>query len=466
MKSLFIYIFSLFFCCTLKAQSDTTTLNVEELMRIVKQYHPVVKLAAINIEKANADRTIARGAFDPIINTYIANKNFDNKNYYENYSPNITIPTWFGIEVSAGIESLTGQRLDPTETVGQSSYIGLSIPLLKNLVMDKRRAYLLQSRQFQVMSQTEKNAVVNNILMDASAQFWQWVNAYQSYQIISAAEELSRKRFLLVQQTYLLGDRPAMDTIEAMTQYQSFQFQKTEQWQNFINEGLQLSAFLWKENNTPYELPKTVIPQAGWDNEELIKSYQLDENELLIIAAKEHPELQLYTQKLNILQIEKRLKIQELLPKLDVSAFHLSKGFNPFRTQGSFFNDNYQYGIKFSMPLLFSVGRGEFKKTKLKIEETKINQEQKSLSIALKIKNYYNDFQIYKSQVALQRTILENLKQLLKAEETLFYNGESSLFLINSRESKVLESERKLVELKTKYYKSIYSLQGSAGLLR
>jgi outer membrane protein TolC len=62
--------------------------------------------------------------------------------------------------------------------------------------------------------------------------------------------------------------------------------------------------------------------------------------------------------------------------------------------------------------------------------------------------------------------MLTNFEKLLKAEETLFRNGESSLFLINSRENKVLETERKLIELKAKYYKTIYALQWSTGLLK
>jgi len=62
--------------------------------------------------------------------------------------------------------------------------------------------------------------------------------------------------------------------------------------------------------------------------------------------------------------------------------------------------------------------------------------------------------------------MLSNFKTMLKAEESLFRNGESSLFLINSRENKVLEIERKLIELKTKYYKTIYALQWSTGLLK
>jgi hypothetical protein len=36
---------------------------------------------------------------------------------------------------------------------------------------------------------------------------------------------------------------------------------------------------------------------------------------------------------------------------------------------------------------------------------------------------------------------------------------------VNSRESKVLEAAQKLAEIKTKYYKTVYSLQWAAGLL-
>jgi hypothetical protein len=40
-----------------------------------------------------------------------------------------------------------------------------------------------------------------------------------------------------------------------------------------------------------------------------------------------------------------------------------------------------------------------------------------------------------------------------------------SLFLIKSGENKALEALEKLIELKTKFAKTVYALQGSAGLL-
>ncbi len=66
----------------------------------------------------------------------------------------------------------------------------------------------------------------------------------------------------------------------------------------------------------------------------------------------------------------------------------------------------------------------------------------------------------------LQNKYAENYQKLVRAEETLLENGESTLFLINSRENKALEAQEKLIEIKTKYFKSIYALQWSAGLLR
>ena len=66
----------------------------------------------------------------------------------------------------------------------------------------------------------------------------------------------------------------------------------------------------------------------------------------------------------------------------------------------------------------------------------------------------------------MQKNNLLNYKQLVKAEETRLINGESNLFLINTRENKMLEAQEKLIELQTKYFKSIYALQWSAGLLQ
>jgi outer membrane protein TolC len=460
--------FSILLCCTSKAQQNIPSLNAEEVLQIVRSYHPIVKQSSIAIEQSKATILNARGAFDPILNTYLVNKTFDGVNYYKNISPEIKVPTWYGIELTAGSDALSGNRIDPTQTTGATSYFGVSVPLAKNLLLDKRRAFLKQSKLYNKMAVVEQRSIINDIAMQAMEAYWQWVRTYQTFLIAKNSVAINEKRLELVRKSYVLGERPAIDTTETIAQLQSFQYMENANWLAFQSAGLELSAYLWKTNDEPYNLPETVIPQSGWENETNINNFQLSLPELESMAAKNHPDLQVYGFKLDILQIEKKLKYQDLLPKLDFTYTQLGKGYNFLNTvtEGPLFRNNYQVGLKLEMPLRFFEGKANYKKAKLKLAETKLDQNQKQLSIQLKIKDYYNTFVTLKKQVALQSNNYANYQRLVTAEETRFFNGESSLFLINSRETKALEALEKLIELKTKYFKTIYALQWSAGLLQ
>lgn len=466
-KQFLIYLTS-FIVFSSQAQDAFKTLNAEQVLALVKEFHPIVRQTSIEIEKSKADITVARGAFDPILSNYIARKTLSGTNYYNDFLPEIKIPTWYGIELSGGLENLSGNRLDPSSTSGKTSYLGLTIPLAKNLVIDKRRAFLQQAKIFNTMAEVEKRAIINDLLMSAVESYWNWVKSYQTFVVVRNNVEINQKRVDFVKKSLVNGERAAIDTVEAVAQLQSFQYQQNQHWVEFQNAGLQLSAYLWKNNNEPYFLPETVIPQDGWESETNILNFNLILPDLLTLAENNHPSLQLYDFKLDVLGIDKKLKFQELLPKIDFRYNQLNKGFNFLETAsaGPLFQNNFQYGLKMEVPLRFSQGRGEYKKAKLKIEETTLDQNQKKLQIALKVKSYYNEFLNLKAQIALQSNNYNNYQALVRAEETKLFNGESSLFLVNSRENKALDALEKLVELKTKYYKTIYSLQWSAGLLQ
>ena len=451
-----------------KAQKELKTLHIAELLQLVKKYHPVAKQSDLNIAKSEADILISKAAFDPIARHYSAQKTFGTESYYKYASSEIEIPTWFGIEVYAGLEQVRGARFDPTETQGKSSYMGLSIPLAKDLLIDKRRAYLQQAKIYNSITQIEQRLIINDLLMEAAESYWQWVKTYQLFLTVKNNVALNEKRLEMVRLSHKNGERPAIDTVEARAQLQSFQYQQNSNWLAFQNAGLALSALLWKADGTPYILPEDVVPQQDWDNEIAMQNFNLILGDLTALAAENHPYLAIFNKKLAILDIDKKLKFQELLPKIDLRYNQLGKNYNLLKTAttGPLFENNYQYGLKFEMPLRLSQGRGEFQKAKLKIADTRLEQSQKKLAIDIKIKSYFNEFQTLRTQIALQSNNVNNYQQLVRAEETRLANGESSLFVVNSRESKALEAQEKLIELKTKYYKTIYALQWSAGLLK
>lgn len=448
------------------AQDSLKTLSGQQVTEIVKRFHPVAKQADILMEKAKADLTSARGLFDPTLENSNARKTFDGNEYYYYNRPELAVPTWFGIELRAGLEYLSGNRTDPTETRGESSYFGISVPLAKNLLMDKRRAALQTAKIFREASAIEKRNILNNLLQDALKAYWQWVADYQSYRILTEAVKVNEKRVALVKTAFRLGDRPAIDTAEALTQLQSFEVLQSQAWLDFQNAGLELSLYLWTANNQPYYLPETILPA---DELQQIRSsaFVLPElNALLDDARKNHPELLLYNYKLDALGIEKKLKFQELLPTLNFKYNQLGKGYDIAKTAvAPLFENNFQYGVSMGIPLRLSQGRGEYRKAKLKITETQLSQNQKQLELENKVKSCFNELSALQQQLRIQEQAWINYAALQRGEETRFVAGESSLFLVNARENKALEAFQKLQELKAKYFKATIAIQWAAGLL-
>ncbi len=464
MKLILILFFAVV-CQPVFSQDSLQTLSFNSFLNIVKNYHPVAKQAAIVVQKADAALLSQRGGFDPVISSGGTDKTFDGTTYYRNNTTQLAIPTWYGIEIQTGIEYLSGGRINPEETAGKTSFAGISVPLAKNLLMDKRRAALQQAKIMQQASEAERKIILNDLLLDATETYWQWVQAYLNFKTYETVITVNRQRYNLVKAAFRNGDRPAIDTTEALTQLQQFEYQQNEALLLWQNAGVLLSGFLWQQNNEPYVMPQTIVPDEKI--EQLYDAVVFPEQDALIAAAKKnHPELLVYNYKLGALAVERKLKFQELLPKLDLKYNQLGKGYDIASTAAkTLLDNNYKYGVSFSMPLRLSSGRGEYKMAKLKITETTLHQNQKQTDVVNKVKQYYNQLVNYKTQVSLLQKTYTAVLQLQKGEEIRFFNGESSLFLVNSRENKTQETMLKMVDATVKYNKTAAGLQWAAGQL-
>ena len=461
-------IFLLLILCTqaLVAQDSVHTLSARQVMEIVKRYHPVALQAGILVEQAKADLVSARGQFDPVFENEAAQKTFEGTAYYSYNRPEISIPTWFGIEVKAGLEYLSGNRTDPVDTKGESSYLGISIPLAKNLLMDKQRAALQSAKIFRQASVAERRNMLNQLMLDALKSYWSWVKEYQLYQVMNEAVAINESRFRWVRSAYQLGDRAAIDTTEVLAQWQQFELLRSQAWLNFQNAGLELSVYLWTAGAQPYELPSNIIPQEPLRDISVMNQPVPVLNELLNAAVSNHPELRLYQYKLQALNIERKLKFQELLPMVNFRYNQLGRGYDVWKTATSpYFENNYRYGLSISIPLRLSQGRGEYKKARLKINYAELELEQKKRQVENKVRSYFNELLALKEQVKWQEQSWRNYLQLQRAEELRFRSGESSLFLVNARETKALEALQKLLELKAKYFVSENTVRWAAGNL-
>lgn len=446
------------------AQTEQKTLNEQELTAIVKRFHPVARQAELAIERSKAEITSARGSFDPVLSNFIGSKTFDGTEYYSDIAPTLEIPTWYGIELYTGFENLTGNRLNPSSTSGVNSFAGISVPLAKDLVMDKRRAFLQQARIMNKLAEQERRMALNDLVRDACMAYYEWEKSYRLLQLTDTIISVNRLRFEIIKKTVELGERPPVDTTEALAQLQNFLLLQNQRKFDLLNAGFQLSAFLWKENGEPFDLPSEVVP---FDQGINIMDLASNPDEWTWLAMKGHPELMALDRKLNYLEVEKKLKFQDLLPTIDFKYNLLSKDYYNFKDIGSSlrFENNYQYGITMGIPLRLSEGRGEFQKARINISDNRLKRNMKEREIRLNITSCWNELIALNEQVGIQQKNIRNFQLLADAEVIRFNNGESSVFLINARETAALSAKERLIDLKAKLNMKFAGLRWSAGSL-
>lgn len=446
--------------------SAAQELKPDEFFAIVKKYHPVIKQADIQVKLSENNIMSARGAFDPSLYFDKDQKTFDGKNYFRHQDAGLKIPTWYGVELKAGIENNGGALLQSEKTAGESSYMGISIPLARNLLIDKRRAMLQQSKIFLQQTAAERENMINNILYEAGQAYWNWVRDYQSNEIMKEILVINRQRFELVKIGFRQGDRPAIDTIEALAQCQYFEGKQTETEVQLQQAKIELSGYLWLEENGFYNLADNTIPGKTATETVIAKEEMPNLNDLISQSMLNHPLLRSYNFKQSALLVDKKLKFQSLLPIVNFQANLLDKGYTFFKNvESGYVRNNNKFGIDIGIPLRLREGRSAYRSARLKIEETGLQISLKKREIENKIRYYFVELAGLQKQYEIAEAAYRNYEALRRAENTRFQAGESSLFLVNNRENKAVEARLKVADLRAKFYQKKIALSWAAGTL-
>lgn len=437
---------------------DSLKLSHQEFLNAVKNYHPLAFRYRMQQEIARAEILKARGQFDPVLEAKTGAKTIDGIDYYKETNVGLGIPTWYGIELGGSYNYIDGQKLNNSDTKGGLYQFGLTVPLAKNLLYDKRRATLDQAKIGLAMTQAEQQVLSNELLLDAENAYWSWVKAFEIYQLQNQVLKINEERLALTKKTFQYGERAAIDTTEALSQLQSFDLEQKDAYLQFVKATQELSLFLWKENQQPYDITEGIFPVERLDK---LAAYQ--EYGQLIVALERQPlnqnfAVQYYLRKQEYLESERRLKFQSLLPKLDATYNFLNK--ENYRSNFfPLFQNNYQYGIKLEIPLFLRQARGDYRMAKIKLQQNQIDIAYKRREIDVKINTYKNEVLNYSAQIQVAIRNAENYQRLLSAEEVKYANGESSLFLINSRENKLIDAREKILELRFKFMKGYNQLK-------
>ena len=435
-----------------------TTFSDKQFFEIVLKNHPLAKQAQLQTQFGEKEILYAQGGFDPKIFTHTLQKNFNSTSYYNLIHSGLKIPTWYGLEFKGGFESNQGAFLNPEEKTPSSGlvYAGASVNLGKGLFIDQRRAELFKAKVYYQSTFFEQKLQLNELIYESGYAYWSWFLSYHSMKILDEAFQLANIRYDAVKRTAELEDRPEIDVVEAGLQVQNRESMLRNYEAEYKGSGFKISTFLWNEQQVPLDLDSLTTPVKieilEKDSVTLLSNQEID------TALANHPYIQVTNFKIKGLEIERKLKKEQLKPELAVNYNFLNQPIqnNPFANLSM---NNYKWGLTFEMPILLRKERGDLAKTNLKLKEEQFNLENSKAYVEYKIRNAYVDYNNALVQVEIFQKTVVDTKRLLEAEKAMFESGESSLFLINARELAYIQAKLKWVESIAKSKQAYLSLK-------
>ena len=186
--------------------------------------------------------------------------------------------------------------------------------------------------------------------------------------------------------------------------------------------------------------------------------------------------------KIQQLQLEQRLNREFLKPEVNLKynflATTLQDGNNSLFDRNSYqgnngsnggeappwYRNNYKAGVEFYFPLFLRKERGKIAKTRVKLEQNFFDRSFLLRTVENDINQAYNTLFNLERVLSMQQQMVDNYQSLLRGELRKFEFGESSIFLVNTRETELIDARIKLLKLRTQYEKAKLELQYAAGV--
>ncbi len=426
-------------------------LNYNEFLGYVKKYHPLVKSAQLEINMAQANLMMARGGFDPKIEADFDQKQFMGKEYYSVFNSSFKIPTWYGIEVKAGFDNSEGIFVNPENSLPNQGLtsLGITVPVGQGLFINQRMADLRKAKIQIRLSQAERKLQAIEVLYNASLAYFNWKRNHSEVQLYSNYLDNASVRYKGILTLIKNGDKPAIDSVEAGIVVKTRRWNLEESKLKLAKSKLDLSNYLWLDNTIPLELQDDVLPE---NKLELTIGETLKINQLIsdTISIENHPKINSLENKLAILEVDRKLKANSLLPKMDVGYHYLSE---PNYWNDTNFN-NYKIGVNFKFPLFLRKERGSLQLAKFKIQDTKLSLDLERIQLKNKITAQQTEIKSIEKQLQLISSLVSGNGQMLQSEERLFSLGESSIFLINARENNLVSIQLTQLGLENRFLNS------------
>jgi outer membrane protein TolC len=306
-----------------------------------------------------------------------------------------------------------------------------------------------QAEAYQRYSVIEQNRLIQDLRYEAYRQYWEW---WMSGKVLGINREwvsIAEQRLADTKNRFLAGDIASVDTLETAIQVQNRKQKYQSAEAKWAKESLDLTSQLWQENElnfVPIESIKNTVPQNEISFDEALMNANVLADRTNSVSTT-NPQLLKFTPMLEQLRAEERWKKELMKPVVNLQYNALNQATSP--ADDMLTMNNYKWGAQLSWPIFMRKAKGDLGITRVKIEELELEALQKTTVIRNKALAAIRQLELLRLQLANVSGNVSNMQRLLDAEREKFNSGESSVFLINTREQQLFDLRVQETEIST-----------------
>lgn len=428
---------------SLSAQ-EMDTLILSNYLELIGNNHPLIKKAELFDAFVEAYDMKARGTFDPKLFSSFDRKQFDDKRYFTTWNTEAKIPTNLPIDFSVGYENNSGLFLNPESSLPENGLIygTLNLSLIRGLLFDEQRFKVQMAELKGLKSEIEKEILVREIIYQALVTYVDWVATNNKSEVIEQTLVNIREQHQNTVQLFLDGDKPAIDTIESRINLNSAEKDYLELQLELGVKRQKVNLFLWDNEMTPLILLDGVSPQRA----ELLAAELESLGIMLSPDFSIDPKIRKLLVERESLSLENRLTKEKLKPQFDLKYNTILRTGTASSEPSISLND-YKYGVQFEMPLRNRSTKSDLHMNDILMEQILLDQRQQIQKFETEYDLLLENKMNQESILSIVEEKIQNCQVLYEAELLKYGIGESSVFLLNKRQEKLLEAQNDKIKI-------------------
>ena len=443
------------------------SLSLDEVLSSAERAYPSLLAAQADIVAADADALTAAGGFDPILKARgfltpaplgpYPQVRVDSA--IEAAIPGTSVTLFGGYRIgqplaSAGIQPYYRER--ETYPAGELR-AGLSAPVLRNLLIDRRRATIARAELGQESARQGQTLQRIEISRLAALRYWDWVAAGMRRQVarelLAIAESRDRQLSLRVK----TGDVPffdQQDNLRAVAQRQSLLVQTQR---GVEQASFELALFLRDGSGAPTQPVEARLPVSFPEPQATFgDDASLDD------ALSRRPDVQRILLQQRQQQVELSLQQNQLWPSLDLGVvFSQDLGRNAGTADPKLNVPELEFSALLEVPLLYRQPLGRIRAAEAGLSRLAAQLQLARDRVAADVKDARSALDAARERVKFNRQEVDVARKLEAGERQKFELGDSNLLFVNLRETQSAEARLREIDALLDYHRAVAAFRAA-----